>query len=456
MIRGVVIPGVPTVLLAAVLAAPPAGYVSETLPNGLRVTILPDPAIPVVATQVWIRVGSANEEPKTRGFAHLFEHLMFGGTPAHPKRAVWDLHERYGGDTNAYTSFDETVYVSEIPPAGHLEVLAIEADRMVDLDLTEENLANEKRIVTEELRVATENDPFSRLFTEALRRILGEHPYALTPVGTKEDIAAATLEHAREFYAAHYRPRNAHLIVVGPVDAGTTLAAIRREFGRLPEGGTTPEDIPEITGWALPEHLALEEDIPPVEVAVLGFPLPPPSHPDAEAIRVAAQILAWGSVDVFQDELVRVRRNALEAGTEVEWARRGGVLAFYAANLPYRREKTAFRHIEEVRSHLGTFAWLDAGRLAAAKRTLAATELRRTYYAASMADAVGRAAWWEGDESRAFDAAARIEAVTEEDIRRVVRTWVLDARPVRLYVRPEKVPLYVTLFGWLYPLFGGR
>ena len=187
----------------------------------------------IVATQVWYHVGSANEEPRTRGVAHLFEHLMFGGTAAHPKRAVWDHHERFGGYVNAYTSFDETVYVSTIPPAGHLPLLDLEADRMVNLSLTDENLANEKRIVTEELRLSTENDPMSRLFTEALKRIFGEHPYSLSPVGTKEDIAAATLEHARDFYERYYRPRNAHLVVVGPVDAPAVLARIREVFGPL-------------------------------------------------------------------------------------------------------------------------------------------------------------------------------------------------------------------------------
>ena len=441
---------------APVSAEAPPGYVSETLPNGLRVSILPDAGMPVVATQVWVHVGSANEEPNTRGFAHLFEHLMFGGTPTRPDRAVWDLHERYGGDTNAYTSFDETVYVSEIPPAGFREVLSIEADRLVHLDLGEANLANEKRIVTEELRLSTENDPFSRLFTAALARILGEHPYALTPVGTKEDIAAASLDHAREFYRRYYRPKNAHVVVVGPVDAAKTLEAIREDFGPLPSDGATPTEVPPVVGWPMPARLALREDIPPVEVAVIGYPLPPASDPDYAALLVLGRLLSWGAVDVFQDELVRVRRHALEAGTEIQWARRGGLLAFYAANLPYRREKTAFRHMDEVREHMGVFSWLDEDALAAAKRSLGLSEMRSHYYAADRADAIGRAAWWLGDDSRAFDEIERIDTVSSEDLRRVFRTYVLDTQPVRLYVSPEKVPLYVTLFGWLYPLFGGR
>src|SRR6185436_5542916 len=220
----------------------PAGYVQTRLDNGLAVSILPDPTMPVVATEVWYHVGSANEEPSTRGFAHLFEHMMFGGTASHAKEDYWEHHHRFGGEDNAYTSFDETVYESEIPPEGHAEVLAMEADRMANLSLTPDNLANEKRIVTEELRLSTENSPFARLQTKLLKAVFGEHPYALSPVGTKEDIDAATLDLARGFYARYYRPRNAHLVVVGPVDAARTLEEIEKDFGPLPADGVTPPD----------------------------------------------------------------------------------------------------------------------------------------------------------------------------------------------------------------------
>src|SRR6185295_7396411 len=119
--------------------------------------------------------------------------LMFGPTDAYEKDAVFHLHAKRGGDNNAYTAFDQTVYVSEIAPPFHLDVLSIEASRMRGLELTAAELANEQRIVTEELRISTENDPFARALVAALKAILGKHPYALTPAGTKEDIAAATL-----------------------------------------------------------------------------------------------------------------------------------------------------------------------------------------------------------------------------------------------------------------------
>jgi zinc protease len=430
----------------------PDGYISETLANGLTVSILPDPLNTIVATQVWYHVGSANEEAKTRGFAHLFEHMMFGGTAAHPKRDFDDFHHVNGGENNAFTSFDETVYVSEMPPANAGKILEFEADRMVNLDLNQENLDNEKKIVTEELRVSTENDPVSRLGTALLRKALDDHPYAIDPAGTKEDIAAVTLDHAREFYAKYYRPKNAHLVVVGPVDGPKTLEAVRRLFGSLPADGTTPPDVPAVHGWKFPKEIDLQDDIPPVEVGILGFPLPPPASSDYFALLVMQELLSGGNVDPFEEELVKRRHKALGGGTQMFHARRGGAIAFYSYNLPYRRRATAFRLMAETRAVLGRFDWLDDGSLAAAKRKLVRADLSRIYYADSRASEIGSSKWWLGDERLAFESASRIEAVTAGDVRSAFRKYVLDPEPIRIYVRPEHVPVLVRMFGWVYPM----
>lgn len=430
----------------------PPSLTAEKLPNGLEVTVFHDPALPLAATQLWYHLGSANEEPRTRGFAHLFEHLMFGGTAAHSKQEFWQFHHRYGGENNAYTSFDETVYTSAINPAGLDQVLDLEADRMTGLLLTAENLDNEKRIVTEELRQAVENDPYSRLAVKALKALLGEHPYALTPVGTKEDIAAATLDHAREFYARFYRPNNAHLVVAGPNDPAAVLARVREAFGGIPAGGGTPPDVPEVLAWPLPGRLDLREDIPPVEVAVLGFPLPPAGAPDQPALEVLKQLLAGGQVNQAEEELVVRRRRALAAGMQWFQMRRGGGLALYAANLPHRSRASAFRDLQATLEKLGKFDWLSPGALAAAKRTLQRRAWQQVYFAEARAEAIGRARWHEGDAARALDRPARIEAVTEAEVRAAFNRYFTGGKPVQIFIRPEKVPLWLRLFGWLAPL----
>jgi zinc protease len=431
----------------------PAGFHSEILPNGLRLTILEDPTQPVVATQIWYRVGSANEDRDSRGLAHLFEHLMFGGTERYSERALWELHHRHGGDVNAYTTPDETVYVSVIPPEGHGELLEIGADQMGSLVLDSDKLENEKKIVTEELRLRTENDPMSRLYTVAQRRLLGEHPYAFDPSGSREDIARATVASCRRFYETWYRPENAHVVIVGPVDSKETAERVRRLFGRLPAGGNPPrQEIPALDQWTFPEKLDLEEDLPPVETAVLAFPLPPADSPDWLALQLLHKLIGGGTTDLFAEEIVRKRRRALEAGLQAIFLRRGGAFLFYSVSLPYRRERTAFRHMEEALRTLARMDWLTEERLLAAKRRLRREELGRVYFASSLAHAIGEAGWWFGDERRAFDRAAAIERIGREEVASVFRRYIAGRKPVRLYVRPERVPLLVRLFGWVVPL----
>ena len=422
-------------------------FVNDVLDNGVEVSVLADPDLELVATQVWYHVGSAHEDAGSRGLAHLFEHLMFGPTADSEKDAVFKLHTRLGGSNNAYTSFDQTVYVSQIGPPHHLEVLSLEAARMGGLILTQEELENEQRIVTEELRLSTENDPFARVMVAALKTLLGEHPYALTPVGTKEDIAAATLASCRGFYDRYYLPANAHVVVVGPVNPEDTLRAVRERFGPLPGGDVDRPEIPEVSTWAFPKETVLSEDLPPVETAIEFYPVPGPDHPDSDALTVLRWMLS-GQANPFREDIVRRREKALEAGLEVFWNRRGGAIGFYAAQLPYRRKKTAFRQID--RSLEAVSAALDERRLAAARRGLLSVEHQARYYAASVAGSIGSARWNRGDAADAFEQMGRLRAVTLEDVRRVWRTYVQEAEPVRLYLKPEKVPLLIRMFGWLY------
>jgi len=433
-------------------ASPPPGFIDRVLPNGLQVTIVPDTSLPIVATRLWYHVGAANETPNTRGFAHLFEHLMFGGTPTHPKGAWEAHHHRFGGIENAHTSWDETTYESDIPPAGFHEVLVMEADRMVNLSLDAALLENEKRIVTEELRASIENDPYDRMLTAALKSLCGDHPYAVTPLGTKEDLAAATLEHAREFYARYYRPRNAHLVIVGPVDGPATLAEVERIFGAIPAGGETPPDVPSLWGWKFPEHIKLQEDLPPAEVAVLVYPLPPPDAEDDVALGVMEQILASSKVDPFREDLVRSRHQALEAGIQVLGLRRGGVLCFYSAVLPYRRESGQFDVMNETMRKLERKEWLTDARLAGARRKMLRAIEQQRYRAGERADALANSRWWRGDAALAFTRADRVAAVSRADVARVFDRYVTHAKPVAVYIQPEKVPVLLQLFGWMLPL----
>jgi zinc protease len=430
-----------------------AAVVQTTLPNGLEVTIVPDDTMPVVATQVWYHVGSANEGKDARGLAHLFEHLMFGATTTYAHGDYGKFVTGVGGEENASTSPDETIYVSEVPPGAAEEIVRREADRMRNLVLTQENLDNEKKIVTEELRLATENDPTSRLLVKAQRALLGEHPYAYDPAGSKEDVKATTVAACRAFYDAYYHPNNAHLVVVGPVDPSALMATISETFGAIPRGGRTPEDVPPLYGWPFPTGFELKDDIPPVEVALVGAPLPPAGGKDAAAVEVLLEVLAGGSVDPLREIVVARRKKAVEAGIESISLRRGGGIVFYSASLPYRRKATAMRVLDEAIGELDRMDWLTDQTLASGKRRLLEDDAAGFVFAEDRAEQIGLSRWWKGDASYAFDRASRINAVTKDEVQAVWRTYVRDAKWIRVYVRPEHVPAYIRMFGWLYPLF---
>lgn len=410
----------------------------------------------MVATQLWIHAGSAQEDSRTRGLAHLFEHLMFGGTPDFPRGTYERLVHRAGGYENAYTSPDETVYVSEIPPEDHLELLAIEAGRMRRLVVSEGNLANEKRIVLEELRLRTENDPIARALVAAQRGLLGSHPYAWDASGEKADIERASLDAAQGFHAAHYRPERTHIVIVGPVEPGKVLELIRERFGDWERGALPAVPVPALTDWSFPREIDLREDIPPAEIAVVGAPLPPAGSPDGSAVDVMVEMLAGGGFDRFREEIVVRRGRAVEGGSEVLRLRRGGAIVFWAASLPYRRKATAFRDADAAVDALGKFEWLTDASLGGAKRALRRKILEGRWFARARAEAIGRAAWWEGDPRLAFDEAERIAAVTRDDVEAAFRRYVAGRPPVHLYLRPAHVPWYVRAFGWLYPLVDGR
>jgi zinc protease len=183
---------------------------SHTLENGLQVVLAPDTSRPVVNVQVWYRVGSKDEREGRTGFAHLFEHMMFRGSANVGPEEHMRLVREAGGVVNAYTSFDRTVYWQTVP-SNHLErVLWLEADRMQTLVVNEENFQKEREVVKEERRLRYENPPYGMLAEWVLDATFEVYPYKRSPIGSMEDLNAATVD-GREAVLRHLlRPRQRH------------------------------------------------------------------------------------------------------------------------------------------------------------------------------------------------------------------------------------------------------
>ena len=225
-----------SVLLAGLAAAPAAAAeVAETvLGNGLRVLVLPDDRAPVVVSQIWYGVGSAQETPGATGLSHLLEHMMFRGTARHPGESFSRIIAANGGRDNAYTSRDYTAYYQTLS-RDRLEVaLELEADRLRDLTLDPEDFRKELEVVREERRLRTEDQPESYAYEQLQAAAFQNHAYGQPLIGWMEDLEQATVAQLRAWRERWYAPGNARLVVVGDARPEEVFALARRHFGDIP------------------------------------------------------------------------------------------------------------------------------------------------------------------------------------------------------------------------------
>ena len=240
--------------LAACLAAAPAwAEGSDTLdvkvtefdlPNGLHVILSEDHTVPMVATNIWYLVGSANETKGHTGFAHLFEHLMFCGS-GHVGKGQFDgLLERVGGNNNASTSEDRTNYYITVPSNALPLALFLESDRMgYLLDNMRANIVDEQRdVVKNEMRQRYLNTPYNKVYMEIPAIMYpADHPYSWPVIGSMEDLTAAKYEDVVNFFKEHYVPGNASLTIVGDFDTAEVKKLVEHWFSDVPKGKVPPK-----------------------------------------------------------------------------------------------------------------------------------------------------------------------------------------------------------------------
>lgn len=265
----------------------------EALPNGLRILLLEDHRAPVVSFQVWYGVGSRNEITGKTGLAHLLEHMMFKGTPRFGPKTFSQAIGRSGGDDNAFTMKDATVYFENIA-SGNVEVaVELEADRMTHLLFDPAAFQSERDVVIEERRLRTEDDPSRELSEQLSAAAYTSHPYMNPVIGWMGDIRGLTHEDALAFYKRYYRPSNAIVIVVGDFASGAMLALIREHFGPLPRLPAPKQLRLTESPQEGPRRVVLRRAAQ-LPVIYLSYHAPRLGDPDFAALEVLDAILSGG------------------------------------------------------------------------------------------------------------------------------------------------------------------
>jgi zinc protease len=289
-------------------------YQITTLPNGLTLILSEDRSTPIVHVEVWYHVGSKNERPGRTGFAHLFEHMMFKGSKNVEPEAHSSFISSVGGESNAYTNEDTTVFWQTAPAQYLPLVLWLEADRMATLRISKDTFERERLVVKEERRMRVENQPYGRLAEIIFENAFTVHPYKHQPIGSMADLEAASIEDVRDFYRTFYVPSNATLTIVGDIDPAQTTELVERYFARIPKPSRpVPRDIPAEPAMSKERRVTLEEGWP-LPVVVVAHHITYDGHPDSYPLHMASKILSDGQSSRIYRKLVYDSGVALAAG----------------------------------------------------------------------------------------------------------------------------------------------
>lgn len=312
---------------AALLASPARANPFETvLPNGMKVIVKEDRRAPSVVHMVWYRSGAMDEEDGVSGVAHVLEHMMFKGTR---KVGPGEFNKRVaavGGQDNAFTGKDYTAYFQQIPPAHLGAMMALEADRMRNLVLTEDEFKREIEVVKEERRLRTDDQPRALVYEQLMATAFQAHPYRRPVIGWMTDLQSMTVADARAWYQRWYAPNNAYLVVVGDVDHQSVFRDARKHYGAIP-ARTLPErrfsGEPEQRG---PRATTVKA---PAELPYFSLAWHVPSLQDPVkdrepyALEVLAAILDGYDGARLNRRLVRDQRVAVSAGAGYDSGGRG-------------------------------------------------------------------------------------------------------------------------------------
>lgn len=275
------------------------------LDNGLRVVLAPEPSVPTITVAVYYNIGFRIEPQSRTGFAHLFEHLMFEGTPNMPEGEFDKMLANAGGVNNGSTRFDFTNYF-EVLPSHQLEpILWVEADRMTEINFLDETLENQKGVVSNEVKVNVLNRPYGGFPWLDLPQVANTNWYnAHNFYGDLEDLEAATLDDVRSFFYTYYRPNNAVLVVAGDFDTQEAKGWIEKYFAKIPVGDPIPEvDISE-PRQEVEKFADREDPFAPQPGLAFGYHMPDRGTPEYFAMGLLDLILLQGEDSRLYQKIV--------------------------------------------------------------------------------------------------------------------------------------------------------
>ena len=412
-------------LAKSAVSVAPIKYQKRVLANGLTVYSVQNKQSPTVAIQVWYKVGSKNDPPNRSGFAHLFEHIMFKATRNMKDETLDRLTEDVGGENNAFTQSDVTVYHETVPSNCLPTLLWAEADRMASLRVNQAAFVSERAVVEEEYRQSVLAPPYGRLYNNVDVHSWAVHPYKRPTIGSIADLDKSTLANVVAFHNTFYRPDNAVLVVVGDFERKTLDGYVDKYFGKI-KRPTTP--IPQVTAKE-PARVGgpkvFNETAPnvPLPAVVMTYLTVKETNPDAEPLRVLDTILSGGEASRLYQSLIYKQQVASDANSGADLRPDAGLFQLSATAASGKSldavQKSLLAEVEKIKKTPPTQA-----ELIKARNQILASTLGRRQTNDGIAFAIGDAAVLQNDPQRANTDLARLQSVTAADVQRVAQKYL--------------------------------
>ncbi|MBY4598722.1 insulinase family protein [bacterium BD-1] len=420
----------------------------KTLDNGLTVVVSPDPSAPVVGVSVVYKVGMRQEPRNRTGFAHLFEHLMFEGTPVAGEGVFDKVITSGGGRNNGSTRPDFTNYI-EVAPASALEpILWLEADRMTTLDFNERTLRNQQDVVKEEIRVNVKNQPYGGfMWLDINQAAFSKWENNHDGYGSFEDLEGATVADVAAFHRDYYGPNNAVLSIAGDVTPEQGFALAEKYFGKVAARPTPPR--PDVAEPLNTKEIRVTQPdaLAQVPALAVGWKIAERGSPDHAPSAVLAEVLAGGDASRVYQGLVKGREMAINGeylfGLTSPWEFDGPtLLTLFALYKPQYDADQVLAALDEEIARIARDGVGDEELARVKTRMLADWNNGMESYL-GRADTLARLQAIWGDATVANRIPGWIEAVDSEDLQRVARTYltvanrtVIDRKPAAMLAAP--------------------
>ena len=416
----------------------------STLANGLEIYTVEGHASPTVAVQVWYHVGSKDDPDGRSGFAHLFEHMMFKGNEHLKPETLQQLTEGAGGEMNAYTADDVTVY-HEVVPSNYLEpVLWAEAERMSSLAVNEANFLSERDVVKEEYRQRYAANPYGDFILAIPKSSYAVHPYKRPGIGNIAELDASALPEVQAFHSTFYRPDDATLIVVGDFKAQELIDWIAKYFQDIAK---PQKALPRVTAKEpareADRHEVIYSDKAPLPAFALTFLAPSVRDDDSIALGVAADVLADGISSRLYQSLVYEQQVAQSVSAAADLKQDLGLLLF---QITVASGKSVSEARQALDAEIDRFLknGLTQTELTKAKNRYLTGRLFNLETVNGKASALGSAAVVLGDANRVNTDLAKIQALTSDQVTAALRKYVVGKKRVFIEYLPASMKVAAT------------